>query len=246
MASLFLLMTGCVIRYGEPVESLVNDEIMAPVSFSELETRIDAMLVGQEDIDRMDRLNAARELASQMKSQTPQAQQVVLDYLTVFVEVEERASPMDIWSRSESEMTSLIRIPVIDEEVIGENLDVETFTEPDPAEVLAAAGALLESGDPHGAMEALETCLGKACWSEVETLWTHSRDLYVYHRREEAAELFLRARAEPDKEQRIRQLREVEETLYKLLSMYPNTRYGPAIQRNITLVQEELAGLTGQ
>ena len=117
---------------------------------------------------------------------------------------------------------------------------------PDTTVMIESARVLLESGDPYAAMQALEVCLGDRCWPEVAGLWAHARDLYVYQRREEAAELFLRSRAEPNHDLRISQLREVEETLYKLLALYPNTRYAPAIQRNVAMVQGELSSLSEQ
>ena len=279
MSAIALLMLGCVVRYGDPVETVITEEIAAPVSFSEIEARLDQMLVGLEDIDRVDRLQAARDLARHMKSQSPEAQRLVLDYLTVLVEVEERADPMDVWARSESEMATFISMPEVQEEALideeslieEESLVEESLGEegsgagseeagsddegdpavriapragPNTATMIDSARGLLEAGDPLSAMAALEGCLGEECWAEVAGLWAHARDLHVYQRREEAAELFLRARAEPNAELRARQLREVEEMLYKLLASYPNTRYAPAIQRNVELVQGELSTLS--
>ena len=41
MAFPFLLMLGCVVQYGDPVSTVITEEIAAPVSFSEVEARID-------------------------------------------------------------------------------------------------------------------------------------------------------------------------------------------------------------
>ena len=111
--------------------------------------------------------------------------------------------------------------------------------------MLASSRALLQDGDPLSAMQALEGCREMLCWSEVAGQWAHARDIYVYQRREEAAQLFLRARAEPNLELRIAQMRRVEEMLYKLLAQYPRTRYATAIERNVALVQGEIRALGG-
>ena len=259
---MLIFLLSCVINYGDPVDTVIAEPIAAPVSYGEIEARIDQLLVGMEDIDRVERLQAARDLAQHMKSQDPRAQQLVLDYLTVLVESEERANPIDVWVESGASTEMVIALPPIEEEALvsEEVLAVEPASAPPPEEVeggglariapqpsldtqamLASARSLLGAGDPYAAMGALEPCLGESCWVEVAGMWAHARDLFVYQRREEAAELFLRARAEPNHELRQMQLREVEEMLYKLLAQYPNTRYAPAIQRNVSLVQQELA-----
>ncbi|MFT5683139.1 MAG: hypothetical protein ACI8RZ_004066 [Myxococcota bacterium] len=261
MAPLFLLTLSCVVRYGEPVGTLVNQEIPAPVSFSEIDTRIGVLLDNEQDIDRLDRLTAARDLASQMKDQEPATQQVVLDYLTVLVEVEERSTPMSLWPGEESEVDTLITMPEIEEEVLDREVLDESASDGPPVEpealraapaesgtaaMITVARSLIDTGDPYVAMQTLEECREKLCWTEVAGLWSDARDLYVYERREEAAEQFLSARQEPDTAERMRQLREVEVSLSKLLSLYPNTRYGPAIQQNVALVQDELTALIEQ
>ena len=267
MALPFLLVLGCVVRYGDPVETVITEEIAAPVSFTELESRIDELLDGMDDLDRIERLSAARVLASQMKSQPPEAQQQVLEYLTLIVDLEERARPMEV--ESQPEAASLIEIAPIEEEALEvEELAEEPVEEPEPTEepveeppeardggadaapalsgteaMLAEARALLDADDPHAAMVSLERCLGKSCWVEVAGLWAHARDLHVYQLREAAAERFLAARDEPDPEKKGSQLRAVEEELTQLLARYPNTRYAPALQRNLALVQGELNAL---
>ena len=156
-------------------------------------------------------------------------------------------------------------MPTIEEEVIAEEVIAEerldssaspSSSAPDaPAEPPAASGTAemlrtarehIEAGDSYSAMQALEGCREQLCWMEVAGLWSRARDLYVYQRREEAAAAFLSTRAEADTTARIEQLHEVEASLNALLSEYPNTRYAPALQRNVALVQDELTALTEQ
>ena len=263
MAPLFLLTLGCVVRYGAPVETLINEEIPAPVSFSEISTRLTILIEEEQDVDRLDRLAAARDLAAQMKGQPPDSQRYVLDYLTVLVEIEERNNPMSLWLDAEGDSSALISMPMIEEEIIEEEqLDSSDSSGSDSsgsdlsnepvapqaasgtAEMLETAREHIAAGDPYSAMQALEGCREQLCWMEVAGLWSRARDLYVYQRREEAAAAFLSTRAEEDTAARIEKLHEVESSLNALLSEYPNTRYAPALQRNVALVQGELTALT--
>ena len=249
---LWITLLSCVVRYGDPIETVVTEPLPKPVDFSDVESRLAALLDGAEELDRQDRLRAAEQLAGHMKSQDPRAQQVTHAYLLALLDVEERGAPAQIAESLETGFS--IDIPAIAEEELVEvqpvsldepgTADRENRIEPpDAAALQAASRALGDEGDLLGAMAALTPCEGQPCWDEVSELWVYTRDLYVYQQREAAAELFLRARAVEDEAVKLTKLREVEAMLDALLGRYPDTPYTAAISRNVRLVREEIAGL---
>ena len=257
MFTLLPLLFACVVRYGEPVETVVTEQLPDPVSFVSLEEQFATLLVGQEDLQRISRLEAALDLARHMKSQDPRAQQVVFDFLALMLEIEQKDQPIDVWNQLESSQSFSLDIGDFQEEVIGEGpiepglstIDVEIMPIIEPEQgpsvelLMANAREQLASGDPYAAMEALEICMDEACWDEVSGTWVHARDLYIYQRREQAAELFLRAQVERDPGEKLRQMNHVHQMLDELMTDYPDTRYGSAIQRNITMVVREISRL---
>ena len=248
-------MLGCVVQYGQPVETAVDRPIAAPVSFTELEAQLTKLARETEDVSQLARLNAARDLARQMKTQSPAAQQVVMDYLLAVAEAEARTQV--IVEQSVDMEVASFALPPIQEEVLlsveeapaggqGGSSSAESVVRIVPLDVASLkeeARTLLAEGSPREAMARLDVCKGEGCWGDVAELWGYARDTLVHQQREEAARLLQRARAETDAELKRRLLREAEELLFKLLAQYPNTRHTAAIQASIDLVQGEIAKL---
>jgi len=108
-----------------------------------------------------------------------------------------------------------------------------------------AAMAALDAGEPQVSMAQLEPCRSQTCWGKVDELWGLARDAHVYAERERAGELFLRARAETDVGMRVQTLVAVRQQLSDLISTFPDSRYAPAIRRNVRLVEREIEALGG-
>lgn len=118
---LLVSLLGCVIRYGEPVSSAVQGPLPEPVDFSDVEERLGALLVSSADDNQQARIREALLLASQMKTQSPQAQLVTHAYLTQVLYFEERATPQ-VLDSSLMEANLTIDLPPITEEVLVEDI----------------------------------------------------------------------------------------------------------------------------
>ncbi|MFT4974453.1 MAG: hypothetical protein ACI8S6_000335 [Myxococcota bacterium] len=241
MRVLWITLLGCVIRYGETVETAVTGPILDPVSYADVEARIVALLSSQsDDVEQSDRLRAAHELASHMKSQAPGAQRVVLDYLIYLIELESRTNPMQMEATIAEDVT--VGLPEIVEEELDVEVDRSSRIAPLDTDALRAeAESLSAVGKHEAAMTSLEPCREADCWDAVADLWTYTRDLYVFQQREAAAELFLLARQETDPAAQLSQLKAVAALLSTLLSAHPETPYTAAINRNLRLVEEAIA-----
>lgn len=257
---LWITLLGCVIRYGDPVETAVTEPLPQPVSFADVEDRIETLLSRAENVDQIARLEAAQRLARHIKSQDPRAQRVVLDYLIVTVSVEERTDPAGV-SAMLAEDLPAPGLAVISEEVLEEDLGGGDDTRPHTQDAIGAADrssrispldvdqmrsdaqALIDTGELLAAMEALAPCEEGGCWDDVADLWTRTRDLYVYEQREVAATLYMQAREATAPSERRRLLEDAEELLTGLLEDYPETTYTAAINRSVELVQEALDAL---
>ena len=72
------------------------------------------------------------------------------------------------------------------------------------------------------------------------------KDRLVYREREAAGERFNNAKGEPDRQQRIREIRAVAASLRSLSSQYPDSRYIDGVKASLRTVQavlsEELKG----
>jgi len=255
-------MFSCVLRYGDNVDTLVNDSVPQSVNFSDVEGQLDDLIAGEEDIDRLMRLEAARALCKQMKPLDPQAQRAVHDYLSALIEVEVRMGPLDVWVDT-SEFTDLPhQMPEVAEEVLGADVGAvattrqdisdedqqlptpsEEFDEPDidPKALRTQARDLVAAGDSEGAMALLEVCRHKQCWEDVSATWVYASDMYVHQIRQSAARMFRDALAEQDHGLRQNQLLEIEVILTDLITEHSESRYAPAIHRSIIRVKQELA-----
>lgn len=264
---LWITLLGCVIRYGDPVETAVTEPLPQPVSYADVEQRIESLLSRAENVDQIDRLEAAQQLARHMKTQDPRAQRVVLDYLLVVIDVEAREDPAGVSAILAEELPEP-GIAVIAEEILEEDLSVEPGEPSDDAppstdaigaadrssrispldadQMRADAQALIEAGDLLAAMEALAPCEEGGCWDAVSDMWTRTRDLHVYQQREAAAALYLEAREAKTAAEQRRLLSDAEELLAGLLEDYPETPYTAAINRSVDLVQEALAELESE
>jgi len=131
LGSLGLPMSmGCVVQYGEAPEAMVlpADMQAPPVDFSEAITRIDLLLEGEQDVDRLDRLLAMRDLARRMRRADPRAQQEVLFYLQQMIAVEERAQPVETAAVYDDEI--IASFTPLSSPIVEESLDVSTTAAP--------------------------------------------------------------------------------------------------------------------
>lgn len=261
-----VLLCACVVRYGPGPEEapLPAEPQPPPVDYAELLERLDALSVSLEDIDRRDRLDAARSLARRMESAEPRAQRAVLSYLRQVIAIEERATPVQAPAMYQGEEASfIIGAPIVEEELDVEPSpavptvpggDEESGSTPPPAAPAAPAGeagpegdAVLArardaqaGGDLPRALSELETCRGQRCWPAVEAEWRSVRDRFVAQEREQAGVQYLRARNEPDAVVRLQALRDIRQRLADLLDRYPDSPVSGDLRRNVDLVQRAI------
>ena len=259
-----VLLCACVVRYGPGPEEapLPAEPQPPPVDYAELLERLDALSVSLEDIDRRDRLDAARSLARRMESAEPRAQRAVLSYLRQVIAIEERArrcrrprctrgrrraSSSVRPSSKRSSMSS--RRPPPRRSPVG----ARSGSSPPPAApaapaeeagpegdaVLARARDAQAGGDLPRALSELETCRGQRCWPAVEAEWRSVRDRFVAQEREQAGVQYLRAEA-PDAVVRLQALRDIRQRLADLLDRYPDSLVSADLRRNVDLVQRAI------
>ncbi len=257
---LTLLLAGCVVKYGSRApgaDAASASSTGAGLSggasaargedFSALEARIDALLVNAVELDQRDRLMAAADFARMSRRLAPEAQAVNFAFLNSLLSIEERgipyAAPVLLGSGRAS--ASVESAPI--ESAPVESAPVESAPVaapapgPDVEAMLASAREQLAAGDEAGAMASLEPCRSHACWEQVAPLWAEARDAVVFEAREAAGARYLESRSVTDPVARAAALREVHDALTSLLQRYPDSRYVEAIQRNLTLVESELA-----
>ncbi len=266
---------GCVVHVEPPPEAAAGGALASgvaqppPADFTEVQQRIEVLLDEAQDVDRIDRLQAAHELARRMRSADPHAQRVVLDYLQALVAIEERSRPMEAPRLvvGEADGAPLFAPPVIEEDLGGEEPVAgaapaehpataggdedgdapEAGGEPaEPVDVaarVARAEELVADGRPAEAMTLLESCRERPCWDEVADEWAVARDALVHARRQEAVQRFLSARELADPAARRAAFVAVRDELQDLLDRWPSTRFAEEIRRNIELVDEAIAAL---
>lgn len=255
MVLLLVLLSGCVVKYGGPVEPSTTGPLAPPEDLGQVQARLDQLAESTDDVDRFDRLQAASDFAGRMRDADPAARSAAFDYLQHVLAIEERSRPLEAPALGEvvegADTFAPFVVPV--EEIAIDDAPPEPPVppeepeappeappEPDGAALSASASAAAESGDPRLAMEILESCRDHACWEAVAAQWAEARDAHVHAEREAAGRLFLAARQETDAAVRAATLREVRQRLADLADRYPDSRYIPAIRRNIDLVQREL------
>ena len=250
--SLALFLSGCVVQYGPPPESIGSAAGVAqepqppPVDFDEVVVRLDGLLVETQEVDQRDRLDAARALARRMRDEEPRSQRIVLAYLQSVVEIEERSRAVEVPALYEGKTAMFAPAgAVVEEELLVEEAVVPreaSGDEPaDPegsvADRLQRARDLRDAGDLTAALAELEACLERPCYAEVVDTWEPIRDTYVEQQREQAGVLFLRARDEADPAARLQALTDIRQRLADLVDRYPNTRQADDLRRHVELVQ---------
>lgn len=267
---LTLLLAGCVVKYGSRApgaDAASASSTGAGLSggasaargedFSALEARIDALLVNAVELDQRDRLMAAADFARMSRRLAPEAQAVNFAFLNSLLSIEERgipyAAPVLLGSGRASasvesapiESTPIESAPIESAPVESASVESAPVAAPAPGPdveaMLASAREQLAAGDEAGAMASLEPCRSHACWEQVAPLWAEARDAVVFEAREAAGARYLESRSVTDPVARAAALREVHDALTSLLQRYPDSRYVEAIQRNLTLVESELA-----
>ncbi len=257
---LFVLLSGCVLRYGDvppeagaytsawPEEELAEDAS----DLYGLERRF-ADLLGEGDVtaDQQARLELAAELARKARVLDAGGQQVVGNYLAQLAEAEEYAVPAAVEFPEEP---VLLDAPV--SETLAEGDPVETDlaaevgvpVEPDvPAdetpsreELLAQAESRLNNWDHAAAIELLAPLRGGADSESVESMWQQAVDGLVHGARERAGERFIRARRLENGPEKVLEIQAVLDQLEGLLRDYPESSYTDAIERNIRVVKRDL------
>jgi hypothetical protein len=265
---LFVLLSGCVLRYGDVPPSAASSDPVTSVSasyawpgeeFAEdasdlygLEQRF-AELVGEGDVtaDQQARLELAAELARKARVLDAGGQQVVGNYLAQLAAAEERAVPAAV---EFAEEPVLLDAPVsetlADADPVEADLaaqvgvpvdpDVSAEETPSREELLAQAQSRLNNWDHAAAVELLAPLRGGTNSESVESLWQRAVDGLVHGSRERAGERFIRARRLENGPEKVAEIQAVLDDLEGLLRDYPESSYTDAIERNIRVVKRDL------
>jgi len=251
---------GCTVQpYGSGSTSAVEvaAQTVSAVDFSALEARIEAMIAEEtENLDRRDRLEAAWELCQEAKTARPATQQVIARYLKRIADVEARFTDAETAAIANPDDQTFVPIASIVAERIEPPAAAQASSDPQrlrivppdsgAAEVMGSARAYLANGDVDSALKQLQVCVGQPCGAATITLLNEVKDRLVYREREAAGERFNLAKVEPDRQQRIREIRAVAASLRSLSKKYPNSRYVDGVEASLRTVQavlsEELKG----
>lgn len=242
------LLSGCVVKkYGAPEGAsapLAGPSAAASAvgaDFTALEARIDALLSSAVELDERDRLLAAADLARQSRRLPAEAQRVNHAFLSTLVAIEERdvpyAAPVLMGGGRGAAEVESVDAPLAIESPAAQSPAL------DAAALSASARERLAAGDASGALAILEPCRGQPCWEAVAPVWSEAEDALVFRAREEAGARYLASRQIADEAARLDALREVRDSLAELLRRYPESRYAEAIQRNLTLVEGDIAAI---
>ena len=251
---------GCTVQpYGNGSTSAVEVAVQSAsaVDFSAVESRIEAMIADEtENLDRRDRLEAAWELCQEAKTARPETQQAIARYLKRIADVEARFSDAETDAIANPDEQTFVPIASIVAERIEPPAAAQASAEPrrlrivppdsGAADVMSSARAYLATGDVDSALKQLRVCVGQPCGAATITLMNEVEDRLVYREREAAGERFNNAKSEPDRQQRIREIRAVAASLRSLSSQYPDSRYIDGVKASLRTVQavlsEELKG----
>lgn len=249
--ALCVLLSGCVFRYGPPVEAASDptappgeaSAVAAPgVDFAPYIQTFDALHAADpgEDADRRDRLDAARDLARQLNRGRSDPEQAIALYLDRIAAIEARATPMEAPVLVGEGGGGIGEEPLeVPDPRVDPGPSLEELERMSPDEALERARDALAQNDYKGALDLLAPHRDGEHWPMLEEIWLESVDGYVFQERERAGELFRTSRAWPQ-EARDRATLEVQATLEGLLADYPETTYKSALVRNLQLVQREL------
>lgn len=267
-----LALPACVIRYGEGPKTpdTTTAQSLSPVDFGTYERQLAAMVDAAEEVDQRDRLDAAWELAQQMRDKDPTAQHQVRGYLDRLIEIESRtrpaATPLQTQVLSEgfggaarvgstelagpeplAEPAPVVEVDLLDPMALeaqgstdGEVVVPPEPEGPNPDALLTDARRLAEAGDRIQAMSTLEACKALPCWSAVEPDWNTIRDAHVFSEKESLAVRFLELRGEPEVATQRAGLLEIQAALSTLRATWPGNAHEEAIEDHIRRVQKEL------
>ena len=246
---------GCTVQQygGGPTDAVeVAVQTASAVDFSAVESRIEDMIADEtENLDRRDRLEAAWELCQKAKTARPEAQQVIARYLERIADIEARFSDAETDAIANPDEQTFVPIASI----VAERLEPPAAAQasadrqrlrivpPDSgaADVMSSARAYLAIGDVDSALKQLQVCIGQPCGAATVTLLNEVKDRLVYREREAAGERFNRAKSEPDRQQRIREIRAVAASLRTLAAKYPESRYVDGVRASLRTVQAVLS-----
>ncbi len=218
--------SGCVVRYGPPVEPAVRaaEPLPPPADFDEVVARVDDLLADPVDVDQRDRLLAATTLARRARTDDAATQRVVLAYLREVVEIEERSRPV--------EAPVLEALPSVD--------DFTPLATPEVVEEALDDAAAAQSADLAERLAAALACRNEPCWAAHAAAWPALRDAHVTAVREEAGRRYLAAREQADPADRLAGYRAVRALLADLADRFPDAEAADDVRRNVALVQREI------
>ncbi len=250
---LFVLLTGCVLRYGDvpptaastdPAASVWPEEELAEdaTDLYGLERRF-AALVGEGDVtvDQQARLELAAELARKARVLDAGGQQVVGNYLAQLAAAEEHAVPVAVeYSEEPVLLEAPVSEPLADPVQAYPPADVPADETPSREEILAQAESRLNNWDHAAALELLAPLRGGTDSESVESMWQQAVDGLVHGSRERAGERFIRARRLENGPEKVAEIQAVLDELEGLLRDHPESSYTDAIERNIRVVKRDL------
>lgn len=230
----------------------------APVSFVNLEQRVNDLLGASTDADQRDRLIAVRELLFNLRGREPAAQRAVYAYASRQLDIEGRARPQPI---------DLGGVAPIEEELLDAAqasqpveprvlppaapqppAAVEPPADPNtvapsasPVDALASARAAFVANRPLDAVAALEGLVSV----EAATLRRQSADMWARAEREAAGQAFIDARRLTDPASRAAAFLSVRDRLASINVRFPDNTYAADIRANVARVQAELDALQG-
>ncbi|MEL6341871.1 MAG: hypothetical protein AAFV53_01980 [Myxococcota bacterium] len=240
--SLWLAMAlGCVIPYGEPVETAVTSPQATPVQFAGVEADLAALLRTSTDADQIARLEVAQALVRDIKSQDPEAQRVVFGYLLDVLASERRLSDPGVQAEIHLDTTIIETDEIaVEEEVLDGEEEAPRLAAVDTTAMRQRARSMLAMDDPAGAMAALSACQGEPCWPEVEELWSHAEDVFI---RQQADAVMMRLREildERDPVSRRNRLGGLRSEVEALLEAHAQARYAPELETLLERINAEI------
>lgn len=186
LITMLVLLSGCVVPYGEAPETSVVETSQAGSPMRDLtglEARLLMLMDENQDADRASRLEALRSLLRHCRTWTPEAQRDLVVYLEAVLAVEERwrgdeglegfgpLAPVVPDTTSQAEIIddggTALAVPVV-EETLGDSDPVELPPVEDP--VTVAPERSLEAMEIEGLAQARESLSREAYLEAVQQL----------------------------------------------------------------------------
>ena len=165
--NVFVLLWGCVVPYGEPLVSHIPKPAhQTAVDFSQIHSQIDSLLVGEQERGATVQLQELEHLLIKAKSWEVSAQQDLLSFAMSFVSQYQTKEVILDNEEPITQMEYAFDEVSLDEEAVG----TEQSQRLQEAQQLVSEGKIVE------AIQLMEECKTKPCWSDVYVFWAECTD----------------------------------------------------------------------